>query len=220
MWQVKEIVPEGIKNYLRPVTAKVRHPSYFVGSPLAGDSVIPGRGSYVVRVAHPSNGVRLGDFSDGDCGAILRSEELGRSCSIGPYARIGPPEHPISFLSTLTKLYAPDNLFGAPAQWNHCPDPPRIGSDVWSGAFALVRQRVRIGHGAVVGAGAIVTHKVPPCGIAAGVPARVIRFRFAADLAAEPLETRWRERSTDELAADPPRFPMPWKGATCCEVAR
>jgi acetyltransferase-like isoleucine patch superfamily enzyme len=220
MWQVKEFVPEGFKNYVRLVAAKLRHPGCFIGSPLVGDRVILGRGCYVVRGAHLSNGVRLGDFSYVNCGAILCSGELGRFCSIGPYAIIGPQEHPTSFLSTATNVYGPDNLFGAPSRWNHCPNPPRIGSDVWIGAFGFVREGVRIGHGAVVGAGAIVTHDVPPYAIVAGAPAKVIRFRFATDIVAELLETRWWERSTEELAADPQRFQVPWKGAACREVAR
>ena len=220
MWQVKEFVPEGIKNYLRLVGAKLRHPDCFIASPLVGDKVILGRGCYVVRGAQVSNGVQLGDFTFVNCGAILCSGELGRFCSIAPYAIIGPQEHPTSYLSTSTKLYSRDNVFGAPSDWNNNPEPPRIGSDVWIGASAFIRQGVQIGHGAVVGASAVVTHDVPPYAIVAGAPATLIRFRFPADVVAELLETRWWERSTDELAADPERFQMPWHGTACREVAR
>ncbi|MGO9262255.1 MAG: hypothetical protein ACLQU1_39050 [Bryobacteraceae bacterium] len=220
MWQVKEFGLAGLKNYPRLVTAKVRRPSCFVGSPPVGDRVILGHGHYVVRGGQFSNGVRLGDFCYVNCGVILCSRELVRFLSTGPHATMGPQEHPTSSLSTLTKLNAPDNPFGQPSQWNYCPDLPRIGSSVRIGAFALVRQGVRIGHGAVMDDGAIVTHDVPPYGIVAGVPAKVIRFRFAADLVAELPELRWWERTTDELAADPRRLQMPWKGAACREVGR
>jgi acetyltransferase-like isoleucine patch superfamily enzyme len=54
------------------------------------------------------------------------------------------------------------------------PRPVIIESDVWIGAKASVLRGVRIGHGAVVGVGAVVTRDVPPFAIVAGVPARVV----------------------------------------------
>ena len=55
--------------------------------------------------------------------------------------------------------------------------PIAIGADVWLGASAIVLGGVTIGHGAVVGAGAVVTQDLPPYSIARGVPARVVGER-------------------------------------------
>lgn len=52
-----------------------------------------------------------------------------------------------------------------------------IGEDVWIGTDAVVVPGVRIGRGAVVGAGAVVTRDVPDLAVVAGVPARVIGRR-------------------------------------------
>jgi acetyltransferase-like isoleucine patch superfamily enzyme len=52
--------------------------------------------------------------------------------------------------------------------------PVVIGDDVFVGMRAIVLKGVRIGRGAVVAAGAIVTSDVPPYSIVAGQPARVI----------------------------------------------
>lgn len=52
-----------------------------------------------------------------------------------------------------------------------------IEPNVWLGARVTVLDGVTIGRDAVVGAGAVVTHDLPPFSIAAGVPARVIRMR-------------------------------------------
>lgn len=53
--------------------------------------------------------------------------------------------------------------------------PVMVGNDVWIGANACVLRGVTIGEGAIVGAGAVVTHDIPPYTIVAGNPARVIR---------------------------------------------
>lgn len=55
------------------------------------------------------------------------------------------------------------------------PAPIRIGRRVWIGANVTVLAGVRIGDGAVVAAGAVVTRDVPEFTIAGGVPAKVIR---------------------------------------------
>jgi acetyltransferase-like isoleucine patch superfamily enzyme len=52
-----------------------------------------------------------------------------------------------------------------------------IGDDVWLGAHAVVLDGVRIGQGAVVGAGSVVREDVPPYAIVAGVPAAVVGQR-------------------------------------------
>lgn len=52
-----------------------------------------------------------------------------------------------------------------------------IENDVWIGSNVVITSNVRIGRGSIIGAGAVVTHEIPPYSIAAGVPARVIRQR-------------------------------------------
>ena len=53
--------------------------------------------------------------------------------------------------------------------------PIVIEDHVWIGANCIVLPGVRIGRGAVVGAGSVVTKDVPPMAVAAGNPARVVR---------------------------------------------
>ena len=55
--------------------------------------------------------------------------------------------------------------------------PIEIGDFVWIGCGAMVLQNVKIGKGAVVSAGAVVTKDVPPYTIVGGVPAKVIGHR-------------------------------------------
>lgn len=55
--------------------------------------------------------------------------------------------------------------------------PAEIGDCCWLGEGAIVLKGVKIGANAVVGAGSVVTHDVPPGAVAAGAPARVIAPR-------------------------------------------
>ena len=59
-------------------------------------------------------------------------------------------------------------------------DPVRIEDDAWIGMNAVILQGVRIGKGAIVGAGAVVTRDVPPWSIVMGVPARIVSQRSNA----------------------------------------
>lgn len=58
--------------------------------------------------------------------------------------------------------------------------PVSIEEDVWVGANCILAPGVRIGCGAVVGAGSVVTRDVPPNSVVAGVPAKLIRMREGA----------------------------------------
>jgi acetyltransferase-like isoleucine patch superfamily enzyme len=66
-----------------------------------------------------------------------------------------------------------------------------IGNDVTIGANAIVLPGVRIGDGAIVGAGAVVAKDVPPYAIVAGVPATVLRYRFPEEIILKLLKIAW-----------------------------
>jgi acetyltransferase-like isoleucine patch superfamily enzyme len=89
--------------------------------------------------------------------------EIGADVSISPEC----------YLLTLTHD-SQDSAFAAVAK------PVTIENRAWIGARALVLPGVRIGEGAVVGAGAVVTRDVEPFSIVAGNPARKIGERNRA----------------------------------------
>ena len=90
--------------------------------------------------------------------------EVGRDCLIGPGCFITDSNHG----------FEP----GEPPARQPCDASPTVIEDeVWIGAHVVVLSGVRVGRGAVVGAGAVVTRDVAPFQIVAGVPARVIGSR-------------------------------------------
>lgn len=56
-----------------------------------------------------------------------------------------------------------------------------IEDDVWIGFGSTVLSGVTIGRGAIVAAHSVVSHDVPPYAIVAGVPAKVIGYRFTEE---------------------------------------
>jgi carbonic anhydrase/acetyltransferase-like protein (isoleucine patch superfamily) len=80
---------------------------------------------------------------------------------------------------------------------------------VWIGHGALVLAGVKVGTGAIIGAGAVVTHDVPDYAIVGGVPARVIRYRFDVPLRERLLKSRWWELSDEWLEEHVDLFSSP-----------
>jgi acetyltransferase-like isoleucine patch superfamily enzyme len=122
---------------------------------------------------------------------------VGKSVSIGPgfiagdYVYIGlqsqlsPRVHigNYSSLSAHVAVVGADHQFdmpGVPVVFSGRPPSciTTIGQDVLIGHGAILLRGVTIGNGAIVGAGAVVTKDVPPYAVVAGVPAKIMRYRF------------------------------------------
>ena len=66
-----------------------------------------------------------------------------------------------------------------------------IGHDVWIGFGCTIMGGVHIGNGACVAARSVVTKDVPPYAVVAGVPARIIKFRFPKDIIEKLNKIKW-----------------------------
>ncbi|NUS91559.1 MAG: CatB-related O-acetyltransferase [Nocardia sp.] len=76
-----------------------------------------------------------------------------------------------------------------------------VGNDVWFGNGVTVLPGVRIGHGAIVAAGAVVTRDVPDYGIVGGNPARLIRYRYDEPDIARLLAVAWWDWPVEHITA-------------------
>ena len=73
------------------------------------------------------------------------------------------------------------------------------GNDVWIGHNAVIMGGVALEDGAVIGAGAVVTHNVAPYEIVGGVPAQHIGWRYDSDMIAALLRIRWWDWTREQL---------------------
>jgi hypothetical protein len=85
-----------------------------------------------------------------------------------------------------------------------------IEHDAWLGCNTVVTPHCkRIGVGAVIAAGTLVTTNVPDFAVIGGVPGRFLRFRFSPELKRAILETKWWEFSPVQLGLLLPDIGMP-----------
>lgn len=90
--------------------------------------------------------------------------------------------------------------------YNELKNPPVIMNDVWIGSKAIVLQGVKIGNGAIIAAGAVVTKDVPSYAIVAGVPARIIKYRFSEDIIKKIENTKWWDNEESWIDTNKKKF--------------
>ena len=145
----------------------------------------------------------FGDYSYVVNDADIIYTTVGRFCSIAAHTRINPGNHPLdrvalshfTYRSSAYGLGADDAAF---FDWRRS-HRATLGNDVWIGHGAIVLPGVNIGNGAAIGAGAVVSKDIPPFAIAIGVPAKVLRFRFAPEIIAALERIAWWDWPHDRL---------------------
>lgn len=130
--------------------------------------------------------------------AFINSIKIGKFCSIARGVQIQEYNHNIDAFSTYSinyKIRGLDRKLDYVSKGNI-----EIGNDVWIGANSIIMSGVEIGSGAVIGAGSVVTKSVPPYSVAAGNPAKVIKYRFDRDVRERMLRSEWWNKPKAEIA--------------------
>jgi acetyltransferase-like isoleucine patch superfamily enzyme len=139
----------------------LRHPETFE----IGDGVMIGEQAIIQGRVDGSCVIGDKAWIGPQCFLDARDLVIGRNVGFGPGARVLGSMHtgvPIDVPIIATDL---------------CIATVRIDDDADIGMGAMLLPGVTVGRGAIVGAGAVVTHDVPPYAKVAGSPARVIGFR-------------------------------------------
>lgn len=128
-----------------------------------GRNVVIEPGAYI-----PFNKVSIGNNSGVGPNARLGAVKIGNDVMMAPDVVILSRNHNFSSVDTPMRL-----------QGNADESPVEIGDDVWVGTRVVILPGVRIGRGAILAAGAIVTRDVPDYAIVGGNPAKVIKHRVS-----------------------------------------
>lgn len=160
-----------------------------------------GYGVRILKNSRISN-CRIGSFTYVGVDSKLSNVEVGSFCSIAQEVIIGLGAHPTDFVSTYPGFYSEfasgATFFGTTHNFSE-QKSSKIGADVWIGARAIVLGGVEVGTGAIIATASVVTKDVPPYSIVAGIPAKVIRYRFSDELINQLLSTKWWEKEPTYL---------------------
>ncbi|SHE42894.1 Acetyltransferase (isoleucine patch superfamily) [Litoreibacter ascidiaceicola] len=169
------------------------------------------------------NDLQIGAYSYLRTGTVRHVRRIGRYCSIAPNVTLGESEHMTNWLSSSTAFHRADQFSFYPpekeaaaarvlpmdaAPHDAATGDVDIGHDVWIGTNVTVRRGVTIGTGAVIGGGAFVVKDVPPYAIVAGVPAKILRYRFPDKVIEAMHLVRWWEFDANDLAELPFNQPL------------
>ena len=144
---------------------------------------------------------------------------VGNYCSIGNEVKVITGRHPVNeFVSTSPFFYS--SIKSCPKMlqkesvykehkkvlFNGNEYSCVIGNDVWIGSHAIILEGIKIGDGAIVGAGAVVTKDVPPYAVVAGSPAKIIKYRYPDDVISKLLDSKWWNWDLETIKKNLPLF--------------
>lgn len=170
-------------------------------------------GSYISKKVNLAEGVKIyesriqGNVSIGKFTSIwgpnttiianINNITIGNFCSIARNVSIQESNHNIANFSTyhinrniLQKEIEKDLISKGSIQ---------IGNDVWIGAGTVILSGVKIANGVVVGANSVVTKNIPSYAIAAGNPARIIRYRFSPTTVKKIENLKWWDWELEKI---------------------
>jgi acetyltransferase-like isoleucine patch superfamily enzyme len=127
--------------------------------------------------------------------------EIGSFTSIANQVIIGGARHPMEWVGMSPVFYTGRDSVRKKFSTHSLDTVPitSIGHDVWIGHSAIILSGIKIGNGAVVGAGSVVTKDVPPYGVVVGNPAKLIRYRFDGETVLKLKEIQWWNLNDEHL---------------------
>ncbi|MCA0932649.1 antibiotic acetyltransferase [Lutimonas saemankumensis] len=171
------------------------------GSSFTSDSTVGSR-SHILSGC-TINKSHIGNFTYCGQKSLIQNTTIGNYCSIASEVIIGLGSHPLDYFSTSPIFYRVRNplkmkVVDQDADYQEYRKI-LIGNDVWIGTRAIIMDGIKVGDGAVVAAGAVVTKDVPPFAIVAGVPAKIIKYRLDSKTNEDLMISKWWDNDPFEI---------------------
>ena len=140
---------------------------------------------------------------------LLYDCSIGKYCSVASDVQVVAGAHPTkdwvsthpSFFSILGQsgvIYCDNQEF---CELSYADEENKkfvvVGNDVWIGSGVRILQNVRIGDGAIIAAGSVVTKDVPNYAIVGGVPAGIIKYRFEREIIVFLNKLQWWDKGEE-----------------------
>lgn len=159
---------------------------------------------------------KYGKYSYGPLCNHWLVEEVGAFCSFAPGSDV-VENHPVQYISTHAFMYCDKSCSELIEDYGQYKERPwyfpgimpkaeshkyrriTIGNDVWFGKNVLVTNSSNIGNGVIAAAGAIITKDIPDYAVVAGVPAKIIRYRYSPEQIEALNKIAWWDWSDEKI---------------------
>lgn len=192
-----------MKEFLLYFLGWLALPVYFLkypGRKISGGCLINifsaklGKNVKIGRCSYLGESVSIGDYSYISSDSNILHVRIGKYCSFGSELRILAFGHNYSLFSTYPfyKIVGDEKksklLNSAEVKFY---GETNIGNDVWIGDRVTILGGAQIEDGVVIGANSLVKDKLKAYGIYAGVPAKLIKYRFSKAKIRQLLKEKW-----------------------------
>ncbi|MEY4538529.1 MAG: hypothetical protein RLZZ306_286 [Bacteroidota bacterium] len=151
----------------------------------------------------PLQNVKVGSYTYGVLNVYSLYIQPSEKLDIGNYVSIAPNVQFLLGANHQTDTITTYPLFSRFVEYDKIDALSKgeiiIEDEVWLGTNSIIVSGVRIGKGAIIASGSIVTKDVPPYSIYGGNPAKLIKMRFSEDIIKEFLGFSLMDIPTEKI---------------------